>query len=395
VTLRSTKGRGVTPRPGKRYGVALRSFASAAVLAGTVALGGCSTNFAGADGSRGYGATGTLEIRPDPKAGFVAVFAIETRDNLSRFQLLSISQNGSGDPKAAAALPPIPSNLVFVIDRGTREVTIWSPQSKHYFRSSLDRLQQTASGASPAADPTPALSEPDPAPLQRPAATAAATNGTDSKTGTAGGTTIGAGTATSSSSPNVVAPPLPSATPSSAGLKPRSFPWLALLKQMPPVELTVAGAGTERVDGHATTALDITATMASPKSLPQRVTQKAATHAVPAPKASRQPASPHASTAQKAHGQGSPAQSSATRTAPAQPAKVLIHMNLADEYEGFPLSIRVRVPDARPGKTPMELRLHMTNVLASSPPPADFAPPEGYEAVDSPAALIAPGLGPN
>jgi hypothetical protein len=339
-----------------------------AALGAALALGGCSTTFTGADGSHGYGATATLEAHPDAQKSFVAVFAIESRDSLSRFQLRSLSATDSAHPKAATALPPIPQDLVFVVDRTSREVTIWSPQAKHYFRSSIDRLQKGASGASPAADPTPVVSEPDPAPLQVPDAAATGQNAGAPATGANGGAVIGIPTA---------APPVPLATANPAARKPGSLPWLTLLKTMPPLEFTMAGAGSERVDGHATTALDITLTAASPNAAPQKATAQKAT-ATQKP-ATRDAASPRESTARKAHA----------------PTKILIHINLADDYEGFPLSIRVRVPDARPGKAPMEMRLHMTNVLASSPPLADFTPPEGYEAVDNPAALMAPGIAPS
>jgi hypothetical protein len=332
-----------------------------AALGAALALGGCSTTFAGADGSRGYGATATLDVHPDAQKSFVAVFAIETRDNLSRFQLRSLSATDSAHPKAATALPPIPQDLVFAVDRTARVVTIWSPQSKHYFRSSIDRLQNGASGASPAADPTPVVSEPDPAPLQVPDA------GT---TGANGGAAVGVPTA---APPVLSAPP---ATANPAARKPGRLPWLAMLKAMPPVEFTMAGAGSERVDGHATTALDITVTAASPNGASRR-------SALQGPAGQQPPA------------QGPPAKKATARKPSPDPWKVLVHINLADEYEGFPLSIRVRVPDARPGKPAMNLRLHMTNILASSPPLADFAPPEGYEAVDSPAALMAPNIAPN
>jgi hypothetical protein len=333
-----------------------RALLGSVALCAGLALGGCSTAFIGADGSRGYGATATLEVHPDAQKSFVAVFATESRDNLSRFQLRSLAASDSAHPKAATALPPIPQDLVFVVDRTSRVVTIWSPQSKQYFRSSLDRLQKGVSGASPAADATPVVSEPDPAPLQVPDPQASATN---------------------AGAPATPTPPVPAVTASPAARKPGRLPWLDVLKAMPPVELTMAGAGSERVDGLATTALDITVTAAAPNVTPQKAalqrtaTQKPATRDA----TSRQPASPREAAARKMHA----------------PTKVLIHINLADEYEGFPLSIRVRVPDARPGKAPMELRLHMTNVLASSPPLADFTPPEGYERADSPAALMAPG----
>ncbi len=311
-------------------------------LGAVLALGGCSTAFTGADGSHGYGATATLEVHPDAQKSFVAVFATESRDNLSRFQLRSLSETDSAHPKAATTLPPIPQDLVFVVDRTARVVTIWSPQAKQYFRSSLDRLQKGASGANPEADATPVASATEPAPLQVPDAAATANAG-----------------ATAAPSP-----PVPQASANPAARKPGSLPWLAMLKTMPPVELTMAGAGSERVDGHATTALDITVTAAAPKPVAPAATPNSA------------------------------AQRPAARK-PRVPTKVLIHINLADEYEGFPLSVRISVPDARPGKAPIQLRLHMTNVLASSPPLADFTPPEGYERADNPAALMAPGSASN
>jgi hypothetical protein len=283
------------------------------VTCAVLVLGGCSPSFTGADGSHGYGATATLEAKPDAKHRFVAVFGIETRESLSRFELRSMALSDTTNPKAAAALPPIPSNLVFVVDRGTREITVWSPQAKRYYHGSLDRLQAGDSGATPAASP------------EAPAAGA-----------------------------NPGAAPEPAVSASPAPRKPRAAPWLPLLKHLPTVTLSVAGAGSEIVDGHVTTALDISATMASPK-----------------PPAKKTPA------------QKSP-------PGPTALSKFLVHVNLADEFDGFPLSIRVRVPDSRPGKAPLEVRLHMTDVLATSPPQSDFAPPAGYEAVETPATLLAP-----
>jgi hypothetical protein len=327
-----------------------RSLPFAAACAAGLVLGGCSTAFAGADGSSGFGATGTLEVRTDPHR-FVAVFGIETREELSRFDLRSLSQSDSANPnpKAQAGFLPFPGNLVIVVDRGSREITVWSPQSRHYFRSSLDRLRGAVSGENPVETtesdtiPAPGAATPDTKPTPGAAA---------SDTSPGPGVTRPPGPSAASSGTSPAAPPGP-ASASPGG--PAIAPWLAVLKRLEPLTLTVSEAGNELVDGHATTALDITATQAE---------RDLAARKLPAQKP------------------------------PAQPLKVLVHLNLADEYDGFPLAVRVRVSDSQPGSAPMELHLYVTNVLAVSPSKADFAPPEGYEPAGTPAALMAPGPAP-
>jgi hypothetical protein len=349
-----------------------RSLPLAAACAVGLVLAGSSTAFAGADGPRGLGATGTLEVRTDAHRRLVAVFGIETREELARFDLRSLSQSDSANPKAQAGFPPLLGNLVIVVDRGSREVTVWSPQSRHYFRSSLDRLRAAASGGNAAETtesdtiPAPGAATPDTKPTPGAAAS-------DMSPGPGATRPYAPSTAPSGASP--AAPPGPA---SAAPGGPAIAPWLAVLKRLEPLTLTVSTAGSELVDGHATTALDITATQAE---------REPAVRKLPAQKPPARSASAQAP-AQAGSRQKSPAQK------PPAPLKVLVHLNLADEYDGFPLVVRVRVTDAQPGSAPMELRLHVTNVLAASPPRADFAPPEGYEPADTPAALVAPGPAP-
>jgi hypothetical protein len=263
----------------------LRAAMAVAALAATVALGGCAMNSTTA-GSAGYGASGSLDVQLDPKRKAVAEFAVASRDRLARFELRSVSLVDAADPKHT--LPaPIPANLVIVVDQAAREVTVWSPQTKQYFRTSLDQMKQAAAGADPQASPAPA------------------------------------------------------ATGVAPALKGGGKGWLALLKGLTSLSITMTVAGGEAVDGHATTALDINATQMSQRAV--------------------------------------------------QPLRIAVHANLADEYDGFPLAVRARIGSTKPGKPPVELRLHMTNVQTVSPPAADFAPPEGYSAAATPAALIAPG----
>lgn len=271
-----------------------RSFAPLAALGAALALGGCAT---GLTGSRGYGASGTFEARFDANKRVVADFGVAAREKLARFELRSVSLVDAADPKHGMPAP-IPANVVIVVDQGTRELTVWSPQSKHYFRSPLDKIKETAAGA-------------------------------------------GA--------------PLPDATASPGARS--GGGWLAMLKALKSVTMTMNVAGNELVDGHKTTALDI----AISQTLP------------PPPATAQHPA--------------------AVRT-PAAPMKIVVHANLADEYDGFPLAVRARMGSPGPGKPPLEVRLHMRDVRNSSPPESDFRPPEGYESATNPAELLAPAATP-
>lgn len=351
-----------------------RTLPFAAACAAGLLLAGGSTALAQAEGMRGFTATGTLEVRTDARGGFVAVFGVETRDEFSRFDLRSPAQSDSANPKAQAGFLPLPGNLVIVVDRGSREVTVWSPQSRHYFRSSFDRLRAAASGEKPAE-----TTESDTIP-----APGAATPDTKPTPGAAASDLIPASGALRPQRPSAApsgtspaAPPGP-ANPVPGGLA--IAPWRAVLKQLEPLTLSVTMDGKELVDGHPTTALDITVKQAEREPPVRKLPAQQ-----PPVAGARKPSAQMAS-------KRTPAPAVSRHKSPVRklPQQILVHLNLADEFDGFPLAVRLRVPEPQTGRAPMELRLHLANVVAASPPQADFAPPEGYEPADTPAALMAP-----